>query len=378
MKFNIYGKDFKKLIDRISIVVPKRTVLPALEHIKITALPNNTIKAVATDCESFAEIDTYGCVIEPGETYVRLDNLKRVYGIPDDITITADCDTFDVRSKKKSYTVNCVDLDGSFPVFPDISDMNLVMRIDGQDFIKKIGKIDCMRADTDINRMLTCFYLETGKERISTLDGHRIGVASLNNADLIAENENVIIPGQLYRGLKSIAGKNDGNCDVYTNKNYIMFKGDDYNFILKKVDGQYYNIENVILNNADYKYNVDPDELEKIAAEYAKLVDRKNAKPMIFYNNSSMICTGIQTDSIKTSDILENAKAAFGADCEFYAGFNPGYINDACKMFNDDFELSGMYNSKIPIMMKDETYIAVILPININNIDVDYMRKLVS
>lgn len=76
MKFQMYGREFKTIIDRIGGIVPKKTVLPILETIKITAYDKH-VEFQATDTVNYAAIEVYANVFENGEVRVSLSDLKK-------------------------------------------------------------------------------------------------------------------------------------------------------------------------------------------------------------------------------------------------------------------------------------------------------------
>ena len=77
MKFQIYGKEFKLLVDRISGIVPKKALFNALESVKISS-HGNSIEFSASDMADFATITAYGNVYEDGIAWVNFDDLKKV------------------------------------------------------------------------------------------------------------------------------------------------------------------------------------------------------------------------------------------------------------------------------------------------------------
>ena len=99
---------------------------------------------------------------------------------------------------------------------------------------------------------------------------------------------------------------------------------------------------------------------------------------MIFYNNNGRIATSIEVGDYKTSDTIENIVPKFGMDNEFFCGFDPEFIEDACKVFGGKAEMYGTYSPKKPIVMTDDTYDVLILPINMANTDLAFVKKQVA
>lgn len=382
MKFQMYGREFKTLIDRIGGIVPKRTALPVLQTVKITA-HGNTVDFQATDMCDYATIKAYANVFEDGETWVCLSDLKKVLGITDDITITSNDGKLDVRGAKKSYEIPCHDdYNEQWVEFPNVDNNNIHCRLKDNELLKHLSNLNCMRSEAQANQMMTAFYLDLPNEKIVTLDGYRIGIAKLHGM-FTSIRRPLIIGGSLYNSIKSLVGKNkDENfVEIYADKKYARFDGHDYVYITRMMDGQYFDYKKLTEPSRDgyqYTYKFNPSELSKIAKEYSKVVKADEKKPMIICNENGKIATGIAVSDYRTSDIIESVHPEYGMDAEWYSGFNPRFIVDACAMFDDEAKMCGNYSSRNPIMIIGETYECLILPVNTSECEIDFVRKQVA
>jgi len=383
MKFEIYGSEFKAIVDRISGIVPKRTVLPVLQTIKITA-EGNTLSFQATNTEDYGTIKTRAQIFEDGVVWVYLSDLKKALGITDYITVTASEGRFEVRSQKKSYEITCHDdyADLWFE-FPELQNNDIMCRQHDDEFLSHLSRLNCMRAESETNKMMTAFCIDLIKQRIVVLDGHRIGMAHLEDGMFAPFRKCLIVGGFLYNGLKSMIGKSKEQnfLEIYADDKYASFVGKDFTYTTRLVDGQYFNYEKMTddcKQNYDYIYKFDHKELGKIAKEYGKVVTADDKKPMLFYNNDGKIATGIQVANYRTSDVVESASPEAGMDREWYVGVNPKFISDACNVFDGEVMARGKYSHKNPIMFMDDTYEVLILPVNITEDAVDFVRKQVA
>ena len=381
MKFNIHGSEFKTIIDRISAVVPNKTPIIGYTSIKITA-KGNSIIFEAMDTINFATINAYANVYEEGCTYVLLSDLKKVLGVNSEITVTSDNEKIEIRNSKKSYEVRCYEFD--WPEMPVLDNNDVMCAVRDNEFINHLSKIDCMRAhDNSINPMLSTFCMDLPNKKIVVLDSHRIGIVKLSNGMFCENREKLIVEGTIYKSLKSLVGKSkqDNNIDIYADEKNIMFCGDDWTLITKRVLSEYFPYERMISDiqsTKEYSFEFDQKELGNIAKEYCKVITKNQKTPMIFYNNNGRIATSIEVGDYKTSDTIENIVPKFGMDNEFFCGFDPEFIEDACKVFDCKAEMYGTYSSKKPIVMTDDTYDVLILPINMVNANLAFVKKQVA
>ena len=384
MKFQIYGKDFKTLVDRIGGIVPKRTALQVMECVKIEAHGNN-VEFSATDSTNYATIKVYANVYDDGVAWVLLSDLKKILAINDDIIITASDLKLDIRSSKKSYEIPCnTDYDDIWLEKPSIRNNNVICIQSENEFLKHLSILNCARSEEEANKMMTAFYLDLPNRRIVTLDGHRIGMANLVGGMFAPNARGLILDGSVYSALKSLIGKtknDDKRIEVYADDKYVEFTGEDYVLTSRLLDGEYFNYEKLtgdVRSGSEYTYRFNTKELLNIAKEYSKVVTKDNKAPMIFYNNNGSVATGVQVANYRTSDVLENVEAEYGMGHEWYVGVNPRFIMDACGAFSEEAEIKGAYSFKKPIMIMDETYEFLILPVNINEDNVEFVKRQVA
>ena len=383
MKFQMYGREFKTIIDRIGGIVPKKTVLPILETIKITAYDKH-VEFQATDTINYAAIEVYANVFENGEVRVSLSDLKKALAITDDLTITAKDGKLDIRSAKKSYELPCKDsYDDSWLQFPDTDNNNILLKQQEKNLVKHLSVINCTRATQQANTMMTSFFFDLINQKIVTLDGHRIGIANIHG--MFSPNRwNFAVDGSVYNCLKSLSGKSKDDekyIEVYADKKYVKFIGEDYTYVTKIVEGVFFDYKKIIdpcNNQSDYAYKLNPKELLKISKEYSKVITNDNRMPMIFYNENGNVATGIKMHDYKTSDIIESVESEYGMDAQWSVGVNPYFITDACEAFTNIAEVCGNYNSRNPIMIKDDIYEFLILPINITDNDIEFVKRQVA
>ena len=386
MKFLMNGEIFKQLVERISGFVPKKSSLALLEYVKIEAKDRKVIVR-ASDTEEYGTITEYADVSEEGMAWVKLSDLKKVLGIKDMLEISTNgYNSMEVRSAKKSYRITCMDdLTEEWINFDDVefdSDTMLCRQSD-KVFLNHLARLDCMRASNEYSKMaLSGFCLDISNSKIVACDGHRIGIANLEGGMFRLDSKSINLSGNIYKKLKSIIGKTkvESYIEIYANKKFVKFVGDGWTIFSRIIEGEYFKYQDTMrgsTENYEYIYTVDGKELGVIAKEYSKNIDDLK-KPMVFYSRDGKIATGVISETYTTSDSIESAKFSFGAEKEWYSGFNPRFISDACNIFCDEIEVKGMYSAKYPVYMKDDTYEILILPINMGDDGIGFIEKQIA
>lgn len=381
MKIIIEGSDLKKLYDRCKSVVIKNAPLKYQRCVKIGS-SNSGIHCYFTNMDDFVVSSIYGDVIESGDVFIDVDDLKLICGISGTVTITYDklSGVFDVRNNKKSYGIKGYDFEEEFITFPD-KPMEKYISYDEKELLKHLSLVNCMRSQNNAKPIMTAFNIDLSNDRICTIDGHRVGIAHLNQDDIKSGLKPLNASGKIYNVLKALIGKSKGNLDIYGCDKYIKFIGDDYEYTSKLVEGVFFNIDNItrdIMYNHDYKYSADNKELGGVAKEYSKLITTDFTAPMVFSNYNHEIKTGIIAGDYRTSDLLEKIDNEIGMEKDFVVGLNPKYVYDACNMFDGKFNIMGNYKPTYPVIFHDDTYDALILPIHISSDSntVNYIRGL--
>lgn len=380
MKFEIYGKKLKEMIDRISTVVAKKSNVITFECVKFIC-ENGEVRISATDMVNYATIKTDTRTYENGITWVLLSDLKQIVANDMLYMITSIDEKFEVRSDKKSYEFKCYDFKDSFPDAPVLKDNDVVCRITDKKFINYLSVLDCIPDISLPNASMKGFCLDFKEKKIVACDGHRLGIVNIDADAVVREAKQAIILKTVYKHLKSLIGKSktENNIEIFVDEEYAMFTGKDWVYTTELVNAVYFQYKNIMgcKEDYDYEYSIDATEMYRNAKEYKNALST-GPRPMLIYYNNRKLATGIQTPRCNTSDLIDSIVPESGMDREIYGGFNPSFIMDACNAFNSDVHIRGKYNTKDPIVFTDGKYDMLVLPININEDQVSFVKKQVA
>lgn len=372
MRFEIYSKDLKALVDRVSAVVPKKPSLNYLTYVKVEVIGNN-LKIHATDIDNYIIARTDVNSFEDGAVWVRYDDLKRVTGMAGDVTISSSENTMRFSNGSKAYEFSCSNFNDVFPEVPVMNDAKPAMSIADKAIVEALKKISCCLGNNDTNKILETYCINLTDSEIVTLDGHRIGIAKI--MPIINYGGRFLIDKKILPILTAAVGKNkvSSTIDVETNDKSLRLFSDDFELFTRLVDGNPYNYQQLINVPQDWRVKACTRALERIAKEYVKVGKIDPTKPMRFYKNSykNVFATSIECADFRTSDVFD----VDGYTDEIKFGMNPQFIADACSSLDDDAVITGVYNSKAPIIIKDNFYKFLILPVNVNDANFGFVTK---
>ena len=360
------------LLNGVSIVskaVPNKTTMSILECILVTA-ENGQIKLTANDMELGIETMIDGEIIESG--VIALD-AKIFYEIirklPDnDVTISCDENyKTSIVCEKSNFTI--IGKSGEdFSFLPSIEKNDYIMI--SQFSLKEVIRQTIFSIDeTDANKMMGGELFEINQDtlRVVSLDGHRISIRNIFLKNSYPANK-VIVPGKTLSEIsKILSGDTDKDVIIYFTKNHILFEFDDTVVVSRLIEGEYFNINQMITTDYETKVTINKREFYDCIDRATLLVKEGNKKPVIITIGDDVMELKINSTVGSMDEQITIQKE--GKD--IMIGFNPKFLIDALKVIEDEEIDIYMVNPKAPCFIRDEqqNYIYLILPVNFTTVN---------
>ena len=171
MKFEIDCRDLKKAADKVMTVIPKKTALYFMEHMKIETSDNSIIIS-ATNSEQFVNLRVPATIIEPGETFVSKDNIKKVYNLTEYVTISIDDGKFNVKGSKKKSAIPAMSYKkDDLLAFPVMDNKEKFMDVESQKLVQTLGSLSCfLFTDNESNKVMAGYSFDGDGKRIVAID----------------------------------------------------------------------------------------------------------------------------------------------------------------------------------------------------------------
>ncbi len=364
MKIICSKKDLLKAINIVSKAVPVRTTLPILECVLITA-NSEEITFTANDMEMGIETKVPGNVIEKG--IIALDARlfsEIIKNLPDnDVTIETEKE-YQTKITCEKTEFNIAGKDGEdFSYLPYI-EKNYKITI--SQFILKEAIFQTLFsiAAVDTNKMMTgeLFEIEGEKLRIVSLDGHRISIRNIKLKENY-ECKKVIVPGKTLNDIsKILTGGTDDQVDIFITDNHILFEFDNNVIVSRLIEGNYFNVDQMLPKEYDTKITVNRQNLMDSINRSTLLLKEGDKRPIIQDIEESNM-------ELKMSSYIGTLDEFVEVEMEgkpVKIGFNPRFLLDALRVIEDETIDIFYTNSKAPCIIKDEeeNYIYLILPVN--------------
>lgn len=383
MEFKIAMKEMKDVIKKIEKSISKSPSLSILETVLVKQ-ENNQLAFIATNCDE--ELHIYKDVDMTGNDSfcISLDMLKKISKLKaDNITVTYNKEDQKVliSTGKKIVTFPSMwDAEKDFPLMKDIKEPEeKFFTSNYQEFFNMMEKLYVYLKDSDeYKKVMTYYNFNVNKNRITALDGHRLGICKPSNEigtfNSKSDVKEVNLNRDVWIKLKNcITKESKGEQNIISiaskdKKTYIT--GNDFKMIVRESDIMYFDVDKILLSESDLMMvDVNTLELNESAEYNISFHGKGSKKPMVmkFIGNNIMsyMCTesGESFDKISVSD---NSVSE-----EFMIAFNPLFIKELCSEIDTEYVRMGFYNAKSPVMVYDGDFTYLVLPYYINDDRVD-------
>ena len=357
------------LVQGVNIVmkaVPSKTTMAILECILIDATTNE-IKFTANDMELGIETKIEGDIISKG--IVALDAKifsEIVRKLPDnEVSIETDENyRTTITCEKAVFTIAGKSGD-DFSYLPTIEKNKFIYL--SQFTLKEVIRQTIFSiSDNDSNKLMTGELFEvTGNElKVVSLDGHRISIRKIELKDSF-DDIKVVVPGKTLNEIsKILSGGTEDEVRIFFTSNHIVFEFDKTVVVSRLIEGQYFNIKQMLSSDYETKISINKKEFLNCIDRATLLVKEGDKKPIIINitdGDLELKITSVVGTMNENIDIVKDGK-------DIMIGFNPRFLIDALKVIDDEEINIYLVNPKAPCFIKDDEgkYIYLILPVNFN------------
>ncbi len=366
MKIQCQKADLLNGVNIVLKAVPVKSTMPILECLIIEA-GNDYIKLIANDMELGIETLVKGRVIETGTVALNAKIFSEIVRrLPEnEISIATDENYItEIICEKAKFSISGRSAE-EFPGLPKIEKENPVTL--SQFTLKEIIRQTVFSiSDNESNKIMTgeLFEIKENELRVISLDGHRISIRKIFMKDSY-ENRKVIVPGKTLNEIsKILSGEVSSMVNIFFTEKHALFEFDDTLVLTRLIEGEYYRIDQMLSSDYETKVTINKKEFQSCIERASLLIRETDKKPIILDirdNNFELkINTAIGSMNEDIDITLEGKDVVIG--------FNPKFLLDALRVIDDETVDLYLINAKAPCFIrdKDQSYIYLILPVNIN------------
>ncbi len=365
MKFKCKKSDFTNSINIAMKAILGKTTMPTLECFLIEAKADQ-VKITSNDMQLGISTSFEADVAEDG---VVLMNAKNLAGYvskmsEDEIEFESDSsNTVLIFSGMRRHEDKGM-ADDDFPRLPDInfSDTITISQFTLKEMVRQtIFSI----SSKENNKILTgeLFEVQGDELRIASLDLIRVSIRKIK-LDKSYDKIKVVIPGKTLNEISKVMSNDaDETVDISFSKNHVKFEFGNTVMISRLIEGNFFNIDQMLKNNYETKVVVNKNRFYSCIDSSILLMTETDKNPVIFTMQDDEMKVEIKSSHSSMNEDVPIQKE--GKDLKI--GLNPKYIADVLRVIDDEDISMFFFNSNSPCFIKneDESYIYLILPINI-------------
>lgn len=349
----------------LKAVSPKSSMV-ILECLVIDASQQG-IKLVSNDMELGIETMLTGEILEAGAVAINAKVFSEIVRkLPDNEVVIETDANFNTRITCEKSKFNIVgNSNEEFPYLPQIERSESIVL--SQFTLKEIIRQTVFSiSDNENNKVMTgeLFQIEGDMLRVISLDGHRVSIRKVQLSQSYPSMK-VIVPGKMLSEVsKILSGELSDEVRIYITEKHILFEFDETVVLSRLIEGNYYPIDQMLTNDYDTKVTINKKEFLSCIDRATLLVKESERKPIIISIGDTSLELKINSTIGSMNEDINIVKE--GKD--ILIGFNPKFLIDALRVIDDEEVTLYLINPKAPcfIKNKDESYIYLILPVNIN------------
>lgn len=378
MKFTMNAKDLKTMMDKGMAAINKKATLSTLTRLYFQIDENGILKVWGTDMDHWAEVRTDNAYdTQPGVLGISIDDIKIISKMSGEISIedisTENEMKINICCGKKNVTIpRYENTDIFLPSMDDTEEK--IFTVKENWLLDTVVNLNTYTSDAISNKMFQVFNFNAKSKRVEALEGHRIGMRTLENQTIHTVAENPFDMVKLYNICvpvfkKIMDKKSENEVIISQDKKYIKVEGNDFTYIVRRIDGEYFKVDQMLNIAEDFRFTPDREsilEAMKYDADLAK-ADNADRKPVVLHSENGNLYSYINTVKYEAFDELETKEIQMKDG--LYIAFNPQFLADAFSIVDSDNPVCIGNNAKAPMLITGNEYSFLVLPVNITSDD---------
>lgn len=381
MKFTMDSKELKIMMDKVMTAVNKKVSVPSLKRLYFSIDDEGILKILSTDIEHYVEVRTENTYhTEPGMFGIDIEDIKIISKMSGEITIE------DITSdKEEKINIKCGKKNVSIPRFEN-TDVSLPVLDNGENILdvkenwlsETISNLSVFVSNREeVNRMMSVFNFNTKEKRVEALWNCMIGMRQLEDDMILKETENPFETVKLHCRCvpvfkKLLDKKSEKKVIISQNDKYVKVESENFTYITKRIDGEYFKVNQMLSDEWDYKFTANAKELLE-AMKYDADLLKESKLPVTFHAENGNLYSYASTMRYEAFDEIEVKEKP---EKDFYIGFNPSFLVDIMSIVDSEYPVFYGTKEVCPWIINGDTYSFLILPVSIKDVKVKAEKRI--
>lgn len=381
MKFTMDSKELKIMMDKVMTAVNKKVSAPSLKRLYFSIDDKGILKILSTDIEHYVEVRTENTYhTEPGMFGIDIEDIKIISKMSGEITIE------DITSdKEEKINIKCGKKNVSIPRFentdvflPVLNNVEDILDVKENWLSETISNLSVFVSNREeVNRMMSVFNFNTKEKRVEALWNCMIGMRQLEDDMILKETGNPFETVKLHCRCvpvfkKLLDKKSERKVIISQNDKYVKVESENFTYITKRIDGEYFKVNQMLSDEWDYKFTANAKELLE-AMKYDADLLKESKLPVTFHAENGNLYSYASTTRYEAFDEIEVKEKP---EKDFYIGFNPSFLVDIMSIVDSEYPVFYGTKEVCPWIIKGDTYSFLILPVNIKDVKVKAEKRI--
>lgn len=381
MKFTMNAKELKTMMDKAVTVVNKKVPVPSLKRLYFSVDNKGVLKILSTDIEHYIEVRTQDAYhTEPGMFGIDIEDIKIISKMSGEITVE------DITSdKEEKINIKCGKKNVSIPRFentdvflPVLNNVEDILDVKENWLSETISNLSVFVSNREeVNRMMSVFNFNTKEKRVEALWNCMIGMRQLEDDMILKETGNPFETVKLHCRCvpvfkKLLDKKSERKVIISQNDKYVKVESENFTYITKRIDGEYFKVNQMLSDEWDYKFTANAKELLE-AMKYDADLLKESKLPVTFHAENGNLYSYASTTRYEAFDEIEVKEKP---EKDFYIGFNPSFLVDIMSIVDSEYPVFYGTKEVCPWIIKGDTYSFLILPVNIKDVKVKAEKRI--
>lgn len=381
IKFTMNAKELKIMMDKVMTAVNKKVSVSSLKRLYFSIDDKGILKILSTDIDHYVEVRTKNVYhTEPGMLGIDIEDIKIISKMSGEITVE------DITSdKEEKINIKCGKKNVSIPRFentdvflPVLNNVEDILDVKENWLSETISNLSVFVSNREeVNRMMSVFNFNTKEKRVEALWNCMIGMRQLEDDMILKETGNPFETVKLHCRCvpvfkKLLDKKSERKVIISQNDKYVKVESENFTYITKRIDGEYFKVNQMLSDEWDYKFTANAKELLE-AMKYDADLLKESKLPVTFHAENGNLYSYASTTRYEAFDEIEVKEKP---EKDFYIGFNPSFLVDIMSIVDSEYPVFYGTKEVCPWIIKGDTYSFLILPVNIKDVKVKAEEKI--
>lgn len=381
IKFTMNAKELKIMMDKVMTAVNKKVSVPSLKRLYFSIDDKGILKILSTDIDHYVEVRTKNVYhTEPGMLGIDIEDIKIISKMSGEITVE------DITSdKEEKINIKCGKKNVSIPRFentdvflPVLNNVEDILDVKENWLSETISNLSVFVSNREeVNRMMSVFNFNTKEKRVEALWNCMIGMRQLEDDMILKETGNPFETVKLHCRCvpvfkKLLDKKSERKVIISQNDKYVKVESENFTYITKRIDSEYFKVNQMLSDEWDYKFTANAKELLE-AMKYDADLLKESKLPVTFHAENGNLYSYASTTRYEAFDEIEVKEKP---EKDFYIGFNPSFLVDIMSIVDSEYPVFYGTKEVCPWIIKGDTYSFLILPVNIKDVKVKAEKRI--